>query len=198
VPESRTRVIYHGTRPLALPALPRDQVVLNVGAVQKRKNIARLVEAFETLDAGWRLVVAGSAGYGAEGIMERIERSPARARISVLGYVSPDELAAWYRRAMIFAFPSLDEGFGMPLLEAMAAGTPVVTSNGSALSEVAGNAALLVAPEDTDALAGALHDLTGNTALRRDLAERGICRARSFTWEQAVHQTWQVYQELLG
>jgi glycosyltransferase involved in cell wall biosynthesis len=99
---------------------------------------------------------------------------------------------------MIFAFPSLDEGFGMPLLEAMAAGTPIVTSNCSALPEVAGDAALLVAPGDTAALAGALHDLTGNVELRRDLAQRGISRARSFTWEEAVEQTWQVYQELLG
>lgn len=198
VPESRVRVVHHGTRALAFPEASREKVILNVGAIQKRKNIARLVEAFETLDAEWRLVLAGSAGYGAEAIMERIERSPARTRIAVLGYVTPDDLAAWYRRSAIFAFPSLDEGFGMPLLEAMAAGTPVLTSNCSALPEVAGDAALLVAPDDTDALTGALQDLTGNTELRRDLAQRGICRVRSFTWEQAVHKTWQAYRELLG
>jgi glycosyltransferase involved in cell wall biosynthesis len=99
---------------------------------------------------------------------------------------------------MIFAFPSLDEGFGMPLLEAMAAGTPVVTSNCSALPEVAGDAALLVDPADTDALAAALHDLIRNEELRRDMAQRGIRRARSFTWEKAARETWGVYQELLG
>jgi len=198
IPESKVRVVHHGTRLLSFPELPRENVILNVGAIQKRKNIGPLVEAFETVDSEWRLVLAGSAGYGAREIMERIARSPARSRIFVLGYVSPIDLAAWYRKAMIFAFPSLDEGFGMPLLEAMAAGTPIVTSNCSSLPEVAGDAALLVAPGDTDALAGALHDLTGNVELRRNLAQRGISRARSFTWEQAVEQTWQVYQELLG
>ena len=132
--------------------MAREQVVLNVGAVQKRKNIARLVEAFETVDSGWRLVLAGAAGYDAEEILERISRSPARDRILVCGYVTPAELAGWYARAKIFAFPSLDEGFGMPLLEAMSAGVPIVTSNRSALPEVAGDAALLVDPEDTGAL----------------------------------------------
>ena len=92
-------------------------------------------------------MLAGSRGYGSAEILARIERSPARDRISVTGYVSPAELAGWYARAMIFAFPSLDEGFGMPVLEAMAAGIPSVTSNRSALPEVAGDAALLVDPE---------------------------------------------------
>ena len=197
VPQSKLRVVHHGTRALPSPEIPREKVILNVGAIQKRKNIARLVEAFETVDSGWRLVLAGSAGYGAAEIMERIGRSPARPRISVLGYVSPGELAAWYRRAMIFAFPSLDEGFGMPLLEAMAAGTPVITSNRSALPEVAGDAALLVDPGDTTALARGLTDLIRSEELRRDLAQRGIGRARFFTWEKAVLETWQVYKELL-
>ena len=198
VEQSRVRVIHHGTRKLDYPDVPREKMVLSVGAIQTRKNVARLVEAFETLDPGWKLVLAGSAGYGAAEIMARIDGSPARARISVTGYISPKELAAAYRRAAVFAFPSLDEGFGMPILEAMAAGTPVITSKSSALPEVAGDAALLVAPGDKYALAAALHDLTGNEELRRDLAQRGINRARSFTWAKAVRQTWQVYQELLG
>ena len=198
VPESRVRVVHHGTRELALPDVPREKVILNVGAIQTRKNIARLVEAFETVDAEWRLVLAGSAGYGADAILARIDRSPARARISMTGYVSPQDLARWYRRAGIFAFPSLDEGFGMPLLEAMAAGTPVVTSNRSALPEVAGDAALQVEPEDTAALADTLRRLVQNGELRRDLAQRGIDRARLFSWTNAVRETWRIYQELLS
>ena len=198
VPESMVRVVHHGIRQLPLPAANRENIVLNVGAIQTLKNIARLVEAFEALGPEWQLVLAGSAGYGAAEIGARIDRSPARSRISVLGYVSAAELAAWYRKAMIFAFPSLDEGFGMPVLEAMAAGTPVIASNRSALPEVAGDAALLVDPENTAALASALRDLTENEELRRSLSERGICRARSFTWKNAVRETWQVYQELLG
>lgn len=203
VAESKVAVVHHGTRRLPLRGsldrlkhVPPEKIVLNVGAIQKRKNIARLVEAFESLDAEWRLVLAGSNGYEAEMILARIEASPARARIAVLGYVSPEELAEWYGRAMIFAFPSLDEGFGMPLLEAMAAGVPAVTSNRSALPEVAGDAALLVDPEDTDELAARLRELAGDQDLQTDLAEKGLARARLFTWEKAVRQTWDIYREL--
>jgi glycosyltransferase involved in cell wall biosynthesis len=176
----------------------REPVILNVGAVQKRKNIIRLVEAFERLDAGWQLVLAGSNGYGAEEILARIAASPARARILVTGYIAPAELARRYARASIFAFPSQDEGFGMPVLEAMAAGVPVVTSNRSALPEVAGDAALLVEPGNTEALYAALRDLTINVDLRRELAGRGIERARTFTWERAVRETWDVYRNVLS
>ena len=98
---------------------------------------------------------------------------------------------------MIFAFPSLDEGFGMPVLEAMAAGTPVVTSTRSALPEVAGDAALLVDPGDTESLGAALRLLAGKEDLRRDLAARGMARARLFTWEKAARETWDVYREVL-
>jgi glycosyltransferase involved in cell wall biosynthesis len=197
---AHVHVVHHGIR--CLPAAPagtaREKIVLNVGAVQKRKNIVRLVEAFERLSADWRLVLAGSAGFGAEEALARIDRSPARARIQVTGYVSAAELARWYARASIFAFPSLDEGFGMPLLEAMAAGVAVVTSSRSALPEVAGDAALIVDAEDTDALARALADLSTNRELRVELAQKGRARTHYFSWERAVRETWDVYQTLLG
>jgi len=198
VEPSRVHVVHHGVRPLPAPQLPREHVVLNVGAIQTRKNIARLVEAFETLDDSWRLVLAGSFGHGAEPIQERIERSPARSRITVAGYVSTEELGRWYARASIFAFPSLDEGFGIPVLEAMAAGVPVVTSNGSALPEVAGNAALLVDPWDTGALAQALHSLAQDRDLRQELVRLGEDRVREFSWDRAAGKTWTVYEKLLG
>jgi len=198
VPEARVRVVHHGARRLDFPSAPREPVILHVGALQARKNIVRLVEAFEALDESWRLVLAGAAGFGAAEILERIARSPARSRISMPGYITPAELAGWYARATVFAFPSLDEGFGMPLLEAMAAGTPVVTSNRSALPEVAGDAALLVDPEDTAALASALRQLTGDAELRKELAHRGKARVQDFTWGKAVRETWDVYRDLLG
>ena len=198
VEPSRVRVVHHGTRRLEFPPMARQKVILNVGTIQTRKNIARLVEAFEALDPSWRLVLAGSAGYGSAEILARIDSSPARERITVTGYISPNELAAWYAKASIFAFPSLDEGFGMPLLEAMAAGLPVVTSNRSALPEVAGDAALLVNPENTEELVEALRNLTQGEELRKNLARRGIDRARLFTWEKAVAETWNVHRELLG
>jgi glycosyltransferase involved in cell wall biosynthesis len=198
VEPSKVRVVHHGTRGLAYPPAARANVILNVGAIQKRKNIARLVEAFESVDPSWKLVLAGSAGYGSAEILARIRRSPARARISVLGYVSSADLAAQYAAAGIFAFPSLDEGFGMPLLEAMAAGVAVLTSRTSALPEVAGDAALLVDPADTAAIAEALRRLTESEDLRRELAQRGMARARLFTWEKAVSETWAIYRELLA
>ncbi len=198
VDPARVRVIHHGTRRLPLPpGIAREKLILNVGAIQTRKNIGRLVEAFETVDPSWRLVLAGASGFGAAEIMARIERSPARDRIVRPGYVTPAELANWYARAMVFAFPSLDEGFGMPLLEAMAAGVPAVTSNRSALPEVAGDAALLVDPEDTAALAQSLRELTAERELRENLAQRGMARAREFSWEKAVRQTWDFYREVL-
>jgi glycosyltransferase involved in cell wall biosynthesis len=201
VDPAKIHVVHHGTRKLAEQgnAPPsREKVILNVGAIQKRKNIARLVDAFETLAAPWQLVLAGSNGYGAEEILAHIEKSPARDRIRVTGYVSAADLAAWYARAAVFAFPSLDEGFGMPVLEAMAAGVPVITSNRSALPEVAGDAALLVDPDDSEALGQALRELTINVDLCRELARRGTARARMFTWEKAVHETWDVYRTLLN
>ncbi len=198
VEPARVRVVHHGARRLDYPAVERQKVILNVGAIQTRKNIARLVEAFETVDRSWRLVLAGSSGYGSDAILARIAGSPARERISVTGYVSPAELAAWYAKAAIFAFPSLDEGFGMPILEAMAGGTPVVTSNRSALPEVAGDAAVLVDPESVEELAQALCDLIRKEALRGELSRRGVERARLFTWDKAVAETWDVYRELLG
>jgi glycosyltransferase involved in cell wall biosynthesis len=199
----RVHVVHHGVRGMGgvdrpgRTEEPRQRVILNVGAIQKRKNIARLVEAFETVSADWRLVLAGSAGYGSEEILARIARSPANGRISVPGYISSGELARWYAQCAIFAFPSLDEGFGMPVLEAMAAGAPVLTSNRSALPEVAGDAALLVDPENGEALGKALRDLTQFEDLRRDLASRGILRAQKFTWEKAVRATWDVYRQIL-
>jgi len=199
VDAARVHVVHHGIRTLPQGTnTAREPVILNVGAIQKRKNIVRLVEAFESLDPAWRLVLAGSNGYGADEILARIASSPARDRIQVTGYVSPKELAQWYERAGIFAFPSLDEGFGMPVLEAMAAGVPVVTSDRSALPEVAGDAAMLIDPESTGALRHALQQLTGNMDLREDWIRRGIERARTFTWEKAVRETWDVYRQLLG
>jgi glycosyltransferase involved in cell wall biosynthesis len=198
VAPSRVHVVHHGVRRLPAPTMARENVVLNVGAIQTRKNIAGLVEAFETLDDSWRLVLAGSFGHGAESIQARIERSPARSRITVAGYVSAQELAQWYARASIFAFPSLDEGFGIPVLEAMAAGIPVVTSTSSALPEVAGNAALLVDPRDTGALAEALQRLAQDLDLRQDLVRLGVERVREFSWDRAVTKTWTVYEKLLA
>jgi glycosyltransferase involved in cell wall biosynthesis len=192
----KVRVVHHGVRALVLPPAPREKIILSVGAIQKRKNTARLVEAFESVDTAWLLVLAGSKGFGFEEIRSRIESSSARDRITVTGYLSATDLAGWYSRASVFAFPSLDEGFGMPVLEAMAAGIPVVTSNRSALPEVAGDAAMLIDPEDTSALANALCKLSKNEDWRNELTTRGQARAKLFSWERAVQETWEIYKDV--
>jgi glycosyltransferase involved in cell wall biosynthesis len=194
VEPSRIRVIHHGVYRAVTAGSGGSNLVLTVGAIQRRKNIARLVKAFELLPASWRLALAGAPdGYGASEELRAVDESPARSRIDVLGYVSADQLDSLYNRASIFAFPSLDEGFGMPVLEAMAHGVPVLTSHCSAMPEVAGDAALLVDPLD---FGGALLRLASDDSLREDLKRRGLERIKQFTWESAVEKTWAVYDEL--
>ncbi len=197
VERSRIRVVHHGIQALRLyPRVP-EKMILHVGAIQERKNISRLIRAFAAVPEQWQLILAGSAGYGAEGILREIETSTARNRISVTGYVSNDEMARYYSRASVFAFPSLDEGFGMPVLEAMRAGAAVVASDRSAVPEVCGGAALLFDALNEDALANALQKACDDEKLRGRLEELGLARASQFSWQQAATQTWAVYQELL-
>ena len=200
VEPSRIRVIPHGARPVPTPSrtISRERIILSVGAIQRRKNIVRLIEAFEQAAPEWRLVLAGSFGFDSEEALQRIERSSRKQDIQVLGYVSDSELEDLYRRASLLAFPSLDEGFGMPILDAMARGVPVLTSNISAMPEVAGDAALLVDPTDVNAIADGLRRLSSDSALRDTLILRGLARTREFTWEKSVESTWQVYQELMA
>jgi glycosyltransferase involved in cell wall biosynthesis len=198
VPRERIRVVHHGVLQRAIPKLAREKIVLCVGAIQRRKNQAGLIKAFRAMPAGWKLVLAGSLGYGADEVMREIEQSPQRDDIRITGYLTDDELGRWYGRASIFAFPSLDEGFGMPTLEAMAAGVPVISGNRSALPEVCGEAALIVDPESEDELAGALIRLATDRELCEELSRKGRARAANFSWSGAVFGTLKVYGELLG
>ena len=199
VERARLHVVHHGVHsPEELPPpAQREQLVLSVGSIQKRKNTARLVEAFELTPPGWKLVLAGAAGYDAESILQRIAESPRREDISVTGYVSQAELEHLYAKASLFAFPSLDEGFGIPIIEAMAWGVPVITSDRSALAEVSGEAALHVDPENIEELATALQTTMESPGLRKELAIRGLEWSAKFTWQAAVEKSWNVYQQLL-
>jgi len=200
VERSRIRVIHHGVRRVATAGQPtgRENMILSVGVIQRRKNTVRLVEAFEQIDSGWKLVLAGSYGFDAKEALDRIARSPRRLNIQVLGYVPDLQLEELYRRAAIFAFPSLDEGFGMPVLDAMARGVPVLTSSVSAMPEVAGSAALLVDPSDVPAIADGLSRLIADSALREHLVCAALERVKEFSWEKSVDATWQVYKELIS
>jgi glycosyltransferase involved in cell wall biosynthesis len=163
-----------------------------------RKNVVRLVQAFERMPADWRLVLVGGLGYGFDEILTQVRASELADRIDVPGYVTNDDLESLYARAAIFAFPSLDEGFGMPVLDAMARGAPVITSNTSALPDVAGDAAVLVNPYSVTEISSALLQLANDDGLREKLASAGRKRARAFTWEAAVEKTYAVYRELIG
>ena len=191
-------VIHHGTTPRDLPPLPREKIILCVGAIQRRKNQAGLVRAFRAAPADWKLVLAGSNGFGAEQVIEEIKASPCADRVILTGYVSDAELSEWYARASIFAFPSFDEGFGMPILDAMAAGIPVITGNRSALPEVAGDAAVLIDPDRDDELCEAFRALCADSFRREEVAARGLERSKQFSWRTAVDQTLAVYREVIG
>ncbi len=197
IERSRIRVIPHGADPVPETNVSRENLILCTGAIQKRKNIARLVRAFEKTPPGWTLVFAGASdGFGAAEEIAAVEASPRRSDIRVAGYVTNEELRRLYFQARIFAFPSLDEGFGMPILDAMAHGVPVITSNCSAMPEAAGNAALLVDPHDESSIADALTQLMNNASLREELTRKGHARAAEMTWDRAVRSTWAVYEEL--
>jgi glycosyltransferase involved in cell wall biosynthesis len=198
VEPSRIRVIHHGIQPL--PVFPRapEKMILHVGAIQERKNIARLVRAFSAVPSDWQLVLAGSAGFGAAGILQEIEQSPCRDRILVTGYISNEQMARYYSQASVFAFPSLDEGFGMPVLEAMRAGVAVLASDRSAVPEVCGDAAMLVDPLSEEALATGLRMLAENEQLRMELEGKGKVRCQGFSWQRAAAKTFSVYEELIG
>ena len=200
-PSVPVRVVHHG---VYLPPSPppgdadRQNIVLHVGAIQKRKNIVRLIDAFSTLPKDWRLVLAGSAGgFAGDEAIQHAKASKAADRIEITGYIETERLDDLYRTARILAFPSLDEGFGIPVVEAMASGLPVITSDASALKEAAGDAAVLVDPQRTESIAEALRTLASAAGLRNQLREMGWKRAQEFTWSRAVQKTWDCYTSLL-
>lgn len=197
VPKSRIRVIHHGIVRRRIPELPREKIVLCVGAIQRRKNQAMLVQAFRALPNDWTLVLAGSQGYEATQTLGAIAGSPAADRIRITGYLSDEEIGGWLARSSIFAFPSLDEGFGMPVLEAMDAGVPVIAGNCSAMPEVCGDAAELIDPGKEDELASALLKLANDETRRGQLVSRGRHRADQFRWGKAIDGTVAVYRELM-
>jgi glycosyltransferase involved in cell wall biosynthesis len=162
--------------------------VLAVGTVQPRKNIRRLIEAVDALAATHEvaLALAGQPAWLSGPIMEA---AAARDYVRVLGFVADEDLPALYRQAEVFAFPSLYEGFGLPPLEAMACGTPVVASNASSIPEAVGDAGCLIDPLDVPALTHALDRLLTEAALRRDLRMRGLERAAEFTWARTA-EAW--------
>ncbi len=182
IAEEKVRVVQNGVEPVFRPegeAAPGDYV-LAVGTVEPRKNLPRLAEAARSL--GVELRVAGARGWGDVPLQG----------VTLLGEVSDEELARLYRGARCLAYPSLYEGFGIPLLEAMSCGTPVVTSDRPGTAETAGGAAVLVDPLEPAAIAAGIEDAV---ARRDELRALGLERARGFTWERAAALTAEAYRE---
>lgn len=189
-----------GARAVARARESYGRFFLSVGVLAPQKNLARVLAAFARLDDGaTRLVLAGRpAGAYAEAVLRPLARElGVEGRVVFVGATSDDELRALYHAAEALVFPSLGEGFGLPIVEAMACGCPVVTSNLSSMPEVAGDAALLVDPHDVASIAQALRSLLRDPALRADLVARGSARAARYTWDEAARGTLRVYEQAM-
>lgn len=175
--------------------------ILALGGVDPRKNTRRVIEAFaaakEAAAAGLTLVIAGLPVRSIPGFASHAERLGVRDEVVFLDFVPEETLVALYNAAEMFLYPSLYEGFGLPVLEAMACGTPVIASTTGSIPEVAGDAAILVNPSDTRAIADAIVRVAGESDLRHELIRRGEARAREFSWERAARETIRVYEECL-
>jgi glycosyltransferase involved in cell wall biosynthesis len=174
--------------------------LLAVGSLQPRKNLVRLIRAYARLrgereDFRPQLVIVGRKLWLASEIFDEVKRQRWADDVILTGYVADEDLPALYRAARAFVYPSLFEGFGLPPLEAMASGTPVVTSDVSSLPEITGDAALLIDPNDERALANALIEIMNNDRLRAELREKGIAQAKKFTWREAAEITLRLYKE---
>jgi glycosyltransferase involved in cell wall biosynthesis len=175
--------------------------LLFVGTIEPRKNLGRLLRAFEAVHAAGltdALVIIGKRGWLYESFFAELQQSPARHAVIFPGFVPDDDLPAAYAGSQAAVLPSLCEGFGLPVLEGMASGCPVVCSNTSSLPEIAGDAGLLVDPTSVDSLTDALRRVLTDRALAADMVERGLRRAASFSWERTAQETLALYRQQMA
>ena len=206
VDADRVHVCSSGARTWAKlghgPNVPAGGYVLFIGTLEPRKNLGVLLDAYERLAAGGvpvpPLRIAGGTGPGAGAWLDRIARPPLDALVRYVGYVADDAREALYAGARTLVLPSLDEGFGLPALEAMSAGVPVIAANAGALPEVVGDAAVLFNPADPDALASALSRLANDEAWALERAAAGLMRARAYTWDTAARALGRIYDEAIA
>ncbi|MBI4670059.1 MAG: glycosyltransferase family 4 protein [Chloroflexi bacterium] len=213
VPEDKVSVIYEAAHSTAQP-IPRaearthvrakfgieDDFILFVSTIEPRKNLPTLLAAYSKLRDAYaspaRLVVAGHKGWLTDEVDQTIAKYKLHDKVCFLGSVPTQELAFLYSAARVFALPSFYEGFGLPPLEAMASGTPVVVSNVSSLPEVVGDAGILLEPNDVEAWAVALHRVLTDNALHDEMSAKGLKRAAHFSWERAARETLDVYRQV--
>jgi alpha-1,3-rhamnosyl/mannosyltransferase len=212
LPPDRVHVVHHGVDPmfclqspaaiapvLASYGLRAGEYLLSIATLEPRKNLQRLIDAYMALPVRRRqrlpLVLAGAPGWRNRALRERIDRLVCAGELRYLGYIPGEHRPALYAGARAFAYPALYEGFGLPPLEAMACGTPVLTSDCSAMPEVAGEAALTVNPRDVEAIREALQRLCEDDILRQQLGTAGHARAAGFTWARCAKRTAAVYEK---
>ncbi len=212
VPAERITVTYNGVDqrfappdPILLEAFRRrvglpEQFILFIGTLEPRKNVPTLLEAYARIadDTNVPLILGGGKGWLYDEIFAKAEQLNLGDRIRFAGFIDDADLPLWYAAATVFTLPSLYEGFGIPLIEAMACGTPVVASTSSSLPEIVGDAGLLVSPKDPDALGAAILQLLRDPDLRDELRTRGFLRARRFSWYEMAERTIGVYQRAAG
>jgi glycosyltransferase involved in cell wall biosynthesis len=209
VDPGRVRVIPYAASPTFRPmaAAPesldalgvRTPYFLYVGTLEPRKNLARALRAFASVAGALpqcRFVIAGQRGWRYAEVLRAAEHPALRGRVDFLGYLPEERLPVLYAHALALVYPSLYEGFGLPVVEAMACGTPVLTSRSSSLAEIGEGAALLADPTDEKALADGLHALATDAGLREKLRGLGLERARAFSWERTGRETVAAYQEV--
>ena len=186
--------LFHPSATQARLDLPQDYVLF-VGTLEPRKNLGRLLQAWNEIKDNFKemwLIIIGVSGS----VFKEMHVSHAMERVCFLGYVDDETLAGLYASAALFVLPSQDEGFGLPALEAMASGSPVIVSDGGALSEIAGDAGMTFCLADQNALTNVLKDCLSNAALRKDLKEKGLERAKKFSWQTTADIVWKSLHEL--
>jgi glycosyltransferase involved in cell wall biosynthesis len=215
VPESKITVIYNAIderfseQPNADEVMRvreryqlNDPFILYAGNIKPHKNLERVIEAFHMIRRGElehvKLLIIGDEISKYAALRRTVHRYKLHKHVRFFGFVPDATLAILYRLASLFVFPSLYEGFGLPPLEAMASGTPVITSNVSSLPEVVGDAAMLIDPYEPDAIAGAIRRVMLDDRLRDDMRERGLARAREFSWGRSVSRIKEIYDEVLA
>ncbi len=206
------KVAYHGVNPIFRPLKKQNTTIINqvinkynlpkrfvlfVGRLNVRKNIKNLIAAFQDIDNDVILVIAGEANWKTENYRELVKKLKLQDKVMFIGSVFDDELSALYSLAEIFCFPSYAESFGLPVLEAMASGVPVIASNVTSLPEVCGDAALYVDPSSVNSIAKELKLLLNNSNLRQKLIEKGLNRAETFTWANSSKSILLSIEQLL-
>ena len=211
IPEDRIEVIHNGVNEVFQPLQDHEAletvrrkyglpptIILYLGTLEPRKGLDTLITAYGGLapDAPYDLVIAGKRGWYTEPLFQQVEALGLGRRVHFTDYIPDKDLPALYNLGKVFVYPSRYEGFGLPALEAMACGSPVVCTDAASLPEIVGDAALLVPPDDADALAAALRRVLDDGGLQAKMRARGLERARRFTWEETARRTAQVYEEM--